>query len=82
MAKEPNHICKNPNCEKSYYACDDCDKNKGIHWRSYCCSIECIKEYWRITEERDNPKTEVVVEDIVSDIKNVEEVVTTKTRKK
>jgi hypothetical protein len=82
MAKEPNHICKNPKCLKNFYACDDCDKNRGIHWRSLCCSVECFKEYMTFIEERDNPKQEAVVEEIVADTESVEEVVATKTRKK
>ena len=55
MAFEPNHTCKNPKCNESYYACDSCDQTKGIHWRSLCCSAECFKEYMRIIDERDNP---------------------------
>jgi hypothetical protein len=62
MAKEPNHVCKNPNCQSpSYYACDDCDKNRGLHWRSLCCSVDCFKEYMRIIDERDNPKVQETV---------------------
>jgi len=61
MAHEPNHVCKNPKCNKNYWACDDCDKNKGVHWRSLCCSVDCFKEYLRAIEERDNPVKELEI---------------------
>ena len=38
-----NHICKNPKCKKSYYACDHCDRIKS--WRSVACSPECYQKY-------------------------------------
>ena len=41
--QKPNHICKNPECRKHYYACDRCDKIQS--WRSVACSIECYKKY-------------------------------------
>ena len=40
---KPNHICKNPECKKAYYACNFCDKNKT--WRSVACSPECYQKY-------------------------------------
>lgn len=40
---KPNHICKNPNCRKLYYACDLCDRNHS--YKSVACSIECFKIY-------------------------------------
>lgn len=40
---KPNHICKNPNCRKHYYACDLCDRNHS--YKSVACSIECFKVY-------------------------------------
>lgn len=56
---EFNHICANPNCPNkivdssgralpNYYACDDCDRSKGITWRFLCCSRECFNEYYNI----------------------------------
>ena len=41
--QKPNHICKNPECRKHYYACDRCDKIQS--WRSVACSVECYKKY-------------------------------------
>ena len=38
-----NHICKNPECKKSYYACNFCDKSKN--WRSVACSFACYQKY-------------------------------------
>lgn len=38
-----NHICKNPECRKHYYACNFCDKNKN--WRSVACSFSCYQKY-------------------------------------
>ena len=40
---KPNHICKNPECRKAYYACNFCDKNKN--WRSVACSFACYQKY-------------------------------------
>ena len=47
---KPNHICKNPNCNKGvdgkrkqYYACDYCTKTQS--WRSVACCFECYDEY-------------------------------------
>jgi hypothetical protein len=56
---------------KEYFACDDCDKGKGINWRSLCCSPECFKEYIRIIDERDNPKAEIEENSInISEVKS------------
>ena len=53
---KPNHICKNPNCRKSYYACNFCDKNKS--WRSVACSFACYQEYMDLViEARSKGKT-------------------------
>ena len=38
-----NHICKNPECKKEYYACNYCDKSKN--WRSVACSFTCYQKY-------------------------------------
>ena len=40
---KPNHICKNPECRKNYYACNFCDKNQN--WRSVACSFACYQKY-------------------------------------
>ena len=40
---KPNHICKNPECRKKYFACSFCDKNQN--WRSVACSFECYQKY-------------------------------------
>lgn len=65
---KPNHICKNPKCEKEYYACDECDSHTSLNWRSVACSIECFKEYIKLIDERDNPK-ETIEESIQESIK-------------
>lgn len=47
--QKSNHICKNPECRKHYYACDRCDK---LHsWRSVACSVECYKKYMDLVIE-------------------------------
>lgn len=51
MIKKTNHICKNPDCKKEYYACDICDKWQGITWRQSCCSKSCFDIYTAICEE-------------------------------
>ena len=38
-----NHICKNPECRKHYYACDYCSKT--LNWRSVACSSSCYQKY-------------------------------------
>ena len=40
---KPNHICKNPESRKAYYACNFCDKNQN--WRSVACSFACYQKY-------------------------------------
>lgn len=42
---KPNHICKNSNCRKEYYACDYCGKT--LAWRSMACSLPCYAEYMK-----------------------------------
>lgn len=54
--QKPNHICKNPECRKHYYACDRCDKIQS--WRSVACSVECYKKYTDLViEARTKGKT-------------------------
>ena len=38
-----NHICKNPECRKHYYACDYC--GRSLNWRSVACSFACYQKY-------------------------------------
>ena len=38
-----NHICRNPECKKAYYACNYCDKSQN--WRSVACSFACYQKY-------------------------------------
>ena len=53
---KPNHICKNPECRKKYYACKFCDKNRT--WRSVACSFECYQKYTDLViAERSKGKT-------------------------
>ena len=53
---KPNHICKNPECKKAYYACNFCDKNRT--WRSVACSFECYQKYTDLViAERSKGKT-------------------------
>ena len=53
---KPNHICKNPDCRKKYYACNFCDKNRT--WRSVACSFECYQKYTDLViAERSKGKT-------------------------
>lgn len=40
---KPNHICKNPECRKEYYACNFCSRT--LSWRSVACSPECYQKY-------------------------------------
>ncbi len=70
--KEPNHICKNNECKKAYYACDYCDRISS--WRSMCCSIECYDKYMEqlliargknIAPERTD-KTEAEVQELMN----------------
>ena len=53
---KPNHICKNPECKKAYYACNFCDKDRT--WRSVACSFECYQKYTDLViAERSKGKT-------------------------
>ena len=53
---KPNHICKNPECRKKYYACNFCDKNRT--WRSVACSFSCYQKYTDLViAERSKGKT-------------------------
>lgn len=53
---KPNHICKNPECKKAYYACNFCDKNQN--WRSVACSFSCYQKYTDLViAERSKGKT-------------------------
>ena len=53
---KPNHICKNPECKKAYYACNFCDKDRT--WRSVACSFACYQKYMDLViEERSKGKT-------------------------
>lgn len=53
---KPNHICKNPECRKYYYACNYCDKSNN--WRSVACSFECYQKYMDLViAERSKGKT-------------------------
>lgn len=52
MELKPNHICKNINCKKEYYACDYCGKTQN--WRSMACSIECYNAYMKQIEQSRN----------------------------
>ena len=40
---KPNHICKNPECRKNYYACNYCSRT--LNWRSVACSFSCYQKY-------------------------------------
>lgn len=53
---KPNHICKNPECRKEYYACNLCSRT--LSWRSVACSPECYKKYTDLViAERSKGKT-------------------------
>lgn len=54
---KPNHICKNPNCRKHYYACDLCDRNHS--YKSVACSIECFKIYTDLVLEARSKGTNI-----------------------
>jgi len=56
---KPNHICKNPECRKEYYACNFCDRNNN--WRSVACSFSCYQKYTDLViAERSKGKSIVV----------------------
>ena len=53
---KPNHICKNPECRKKYYACNYCSRT--LSWRSVACSFECYQKYTELViAERSKGKT-------------------------
>ena len=53
---KPNHICRNPECKKAYYACNYCDKSQN--WRSVACSFTCYQKYVDLViAERSKGKT-------------------------
>ena len=53
---KPNHICKNPECRKNYYACNYCSRT--LNWRSVACSFECYEKYMDLViAERSKGKT-------------------------
>ena len=53
---KPNHICKNPECRKKYYACNYCSRT--LNWRSVACSFECYQKYTDLViAERSKGKT-------------------------
>ena len=53
---KPNHICKNPECMKKYYACNYCSRT--LNWRSVACSFECYQKYTDLViAERSKGKT-------------------------
>ena len=53
---KPNHICRNPECKKAYYACNYCDKSQN--WRSVACSFACYQKYVDLViAERSKGKT-------------------------
>lgn len=50
-----NHICKNPECRKKYYACDFCGRT--LNWRSVACSFACYQKYmYLVIAERSKGK--------------------------
>ena len=54
-----NHVCKNPECKKLYYACNFCDKTQS--WKSVACSFSCYQKYMDLViEERSKGKTIIV----------------------
>ena len=53
---KPNHVCKNPECKKNYYACNFCDRTQS--WRSVACSFSCYQKYMDLViAERSKGKT-------------------------
>lgn len=53
---KPNHICKNPECRKNYYACNYCSRT--LNWRSVACSFTCYQKYMDLViAERSKGKT-------------------------
>lgn len=56
IMNKPNHICKNPNCNAEYYACDACDKSMGLNWHTLACSVDCFKEYMNFLDQEQDSK--------------------------
>lgn len=51
-----NHICKNPECRKHYYACNYCDRSQNF--KSVACSFSCYQKYMDLViAERSKGKT-------------------------
>lgn len=51
-----NHICKNPECRKHYYACNYCDRSQNF--KSVACSFACYQKYMDLViSERSKGKT-------------------------
>ena len=51
-----NHICKNPECRKHYYACNYCDRSQNF--KSVACSFTCYQKYMDLViAERSKGKT-------------------------
>lgn len=51
-----NHICKNPECRKHYYACNYCDRSQN--YKSVACSFPCYQKYMDLViAERSKGKT-------------------------
>ncbi len=71
----PNHICKNPNCQKSYYFCSGCTINKN-KWADVGCCPECAEVYWGLIAES-RKKTNIVEQETEDN----EQLTITKTRK-
>ena len=68
---KPNHICKNPECKKEYYACNYCDKINS--WRSACCSIECYEKYIDIVRKERSKQYPIRIDMTEPEVKNMVE---------
>lgn len=56
---KPNHICKNPECRKHFYACDYCTRT--LNWRSVACSFACYQKYMDLVIAERSKGKEVAV---------------------
>ena len=56
---KPNHICKNPECRKHFYACDYCTRT--LNWRSVACSFACYQKYMDLVITERSKGKEVTV---------------------
>lgn len=45
----PNRVCKNPKCEKPYFAMECCIQRNT--WKASCCCVECYQELIKFLEE-------------------------------